>query len=48
MYDWTDPTFFSYHQIFLRPCHFLKLVSFLGANRPQSASVGLQLLRGAI
>jgi len=23
----------SYHPIFLRPFHFLKLVSFLGANR---------------
>src|SRR6218665_1292210 len=29
----------SYHPIFLRPYHFLKLVSFLGANRTKSASV---------
>src|SRR6218665_3526994 len=38
----------SYHQIFLRPYHFLKLVSFLGANRTKSASVCPWLLRGAI
>src|SRR6218665_2489950 len=39
----------SYHPIFLRPYHFLKLlVSFLGANRTKSASVCLWLLRGAI
>src|SRR6218665_3384522 len=38
----------SYHPIFLRPYHFLKLVSFLGANRTTSASVCLWLLRGAI
>src|SRR6218665_3733293 len=31
----------SYHPIFLRPYHFLKLVSFLGANRTTSASVCL-------
>src|SRR6218665_541119 len=37
----------SYHPIFLRPYHFLKLVSFLGANRTKSASVCLWLLRGA-
>src|SRR6218665_3160567 len=36
----------SYHPIFLRPYHFLKLVSFLGANRTKSASVCLWLLRG--
>ena len=38
----------SYHPIFLRPYHFLKLVSFLGANRTTSASVCLWMLRGAI
>src|SRR6218665_1790237 len=38
----------SYHPICLRPYHFLKLVSFLGANRTKSASVCLWLLRGAI
>src|SRR6218665_1988000 len=38
----------SYHPIFLRPYHFLKLVSFLGANRTTSAPVYLWLLRGAI
>src|SRR6218665_2412662 len=38
----------SYHPIFLRFYHFLKLVSFLGANRTKSASVCLWLLRGAI
>src|SRR6218665_1397289 len=38
----------SCHPIFLRPYHFLKLVSFLGANRTKSASVCLWLLRGAI
>src|SRR6218665_1141277 len=38
----------SYRPIFLRPYHFLKLVSFLGANRTKSASVCLWLLRGAI
>src|SRR6218665_3067153 len=37
----------SYHSIFLRSYHFLKLVSFLGANRTKSASVCLWLLRGA-
>src|SRR6218665_1973298 len=35
----------SYHRICLRPYHFLKLVSFLGANRNKSASVCLCLLR---
>ena len=29
----------SYHPIFLRPNHFLKLVSFLGANRTKRVSV---------
>src|SRR6218665_2019217 len=29
----------SYLPIFLRPCQFLKLVSFLGANRTKSAYV---------
>src|SRR6218665_1593006 len=38
----------SYHPIFLRPYHFLKLVSFLGANRTKSASVCPWMLRGAI
>jgi len=38
----------SYHPIFLCPYHFLKLVSFLGANRTKSASVCPWLLRGAI
>src|SRR6218665_2021633 len=38
----------SYHSIFLPPYHFLKLVSFLGANQTKSASVCLWLLRGAI
>ena len=38
----------SYHPIFLHPYHFLKLVSFLGANRTKSASVCPWLLRGAI
>ena len=38
----------SYHPIFLLPYHFLKLVSFLGANRTKSASVGPRLLRGSI
>src|SRR6218665_1169334 len=38
----------SYHPIFLRPHHFLKLVSFLGANRTKSASVCLWLLMGAM
>src|SRR6218665_3801284 len=38
----------SYHPIFLRPYHFLKLVSFLGANRTKSAFVCPWLLRGAI
>src|SRR6218665_4010402 len=38
----------SYHPICLRPYHFLKLVSFLGANRTKSTSVCLWLLRGAI
>src|SRR6218665_3921434 len=38
--------YLSYHPIFLRPYHFLKLVSFLGANRTKSASVCLWLLRG--
>src|SRR6218665_2447897 len=38
----------SYHPIFLRPYHFLKLVSFLGANRTKSASVCPWLLKGAI
>src|SRR6218665_836972 len=37
-----------YHPIFLRPCHFLKSVSLLGANRTKSASVCSWLLRGAI
>src|SRR6218665_3680856 len=35
----------SYHPIFLRPYHFLKLVSFVGSNRTTSASVCLWLLR---
>ena len=30
----------SYHPIFLRPYHFLKLVSFLGANRTKSGCWG--------
>src|SRR6218665_682366 len=34
----------SYHPIFLHPYHFLKLVSFLGANRTKSACVCLWLL----
>src|SRR6218665_591884 len=38
----------SYHPIFLRPYHFLKLVSFLGTNRTKSTSVCPWLLRGAI
>jgi len=38
----------SYHPIFQRPYNFSKLVSFLGANRTKRASVGPQLLRGAI
>src|SRR6218665_979222 len=38
----------SYRPIFLRPYHYLKLVSFLGANRIKSASVCLWLLRGVI
>src|SRR6218665_2251416 len=38
----------SCHPIVLLPYHFLKLVSFLGANRTKSASVGPRLLRGAI
>src|SRR6218665_1908008 len=38
----------SYHPNSLRPYYFLKLVSFLGANRTKSASVCLWLLRGAI
>src|SRR6218665_363567 len=38
----------SCYPIFLRPYHFLKLVSFLGANRTKSASVGPRLLRGPI
>jgi len=38
----------SCHPIFLRHYHFLKLVSFLGANRTKSASVCPWLLRGAI
>ena len=29
-----------YHQVFLRPYHFLKVLSFLGTNRIKSASVG--------
>src|SRR6218665_683144 len=37
--------FLSYHPIFLRPYHFLKLVSFLGANRTKNSSVGPRLLR---
>src|SRR6218665_2186163 len=40
--------FLSSHPIVLRPYHFLKLVSFLGANATKSASVCLWLLRGAI
>src|SRR6218665_1072352 len=40
--------FLSYHPIFLRPYHFLKLASFLGANRTKSTSVCPWLLRGAI
>src|SRR6218665_740660 len=38
----------SYHSIFLRPYHFLKLVSFLGATRTKSASVCPWLWWGAI
>src|SRR6218665_732551 len=38
----------SYYPIFLCPYHFLKLVSFLGANRTKSASVCPWLLRGSI
>src|SRR6218665_3453781 len=38
----------SYHPIVLLPYHFLKLVSFLGANRTKSASVGPRLFMGAI
>ena len=38
----------SYHPVFLLSYHFLKFVSFLGANRSKSASVGPRLLRGAI
>src|SRR6218665_752716 len=38
----------SYHPIFLRPYHSLKLVSFLGTDRTKSASVCPWLLRGAI
>src|SRR6218665_2026142 len=38
----------SYHPIFLHPYRFLKLVSFLGANRTKSASVCPWLLRGTI
>src|SRR6218665_701033 len=37
----------SYHPNVLRPYHFLKLVSFIGANRTKSASVCPWLLRGA-
>src|SRR6218665_2920827 len=40
-----QPVLLSYHPIFLRPYHFLKLVSFHGANRTKSASVCLWLLR---
>ena len=51
--DYGRPTAFifhyiTYHPIFLIPYHFLQLVSFLGANRTKSASVGPRLLRGAI
>src|SRR6218665_3244467 len=38
----------SYHPIFLLPYHFLKFVSFLGANRTKSASVGPRLLKCGI
>src|SRR6218665_595961 len=38
----------SYHPIFLCPYDFLKLVSFLGANRTKSASVCPWLSRGTI
>src|SRR6218665_518522 len=38
----------SYRPICRRLYHFLKLVSFLGANRTKSASVCLWLLRGPI
>src|SRR6218665_3766531 len=38
----------SYHPSFLSPYHFLKLVTFLGANRTKSASVCLWLLGSAI
>jgi len=34
----------SYYPIFLRPYHFLQLVTFLGDNRTKSASVCLWLL----
>src|SRR6218665_2589693 len=37
-----------FNPICLRPYHFLKLVSPLGANRTKSASVCLWLLRGTI
>src|SRR6218665_2516518 len=38
----------SFPPILLRPYLFLKLVSFLRANRTKSASVGPRLLRGAV
>ena len=38
----------SYHPIFLLPYHFLKLLSFLWANRTKISAVGPWLLKGAI
>ena len=38
----------SFPPIFLRHYHFLKPVYFLGANRTESASVGLYAVRVAI
>src|SRR6218665_1958452 len=38
----------SYHSIFLRSYHFLKLVSFLGASPTKTSSVCLWMLKGAI
>jgi len=46
--QWQIKVLLSYHPIFLRPYLFLKLVSFLGANRTKSTSVGPQLLRGTV
>jgi len=41
----TELVLLCYHPIFLRHYHFLKLVSFLGANRTKSAYVCPWLLR---